>query len=848
MARQYPESQVQPYFGKPSFVDDQRMQNSDAEFSYVRNSFFTAGQDSFTSPPAQDPEMFEKLTNIQPVVSGTLKRRWGYGGWSGSLVATPLRMSEYQRDTDGLRRIVVSSSNGHVDAFDESGNRTGGIYFPINPTADAGPIRTVTSRSYLYLADGSSFDLNKWDGNLTTSQWGIDSPIAPITNFPQTSSNDGASSGAGTGQWSSVTLCRSFDGSYTQYVNATGNPATSQYLKTGTFGFSFDTGNPTFTLTGIQVNLNGLLLVPNLDGSLPSINVQLYKAGVLQTAISHSYAGGTTSGVINSYNNGGSQYITVSFGGAADLWGTTWTASDLNNAGFGAAIKVSNANIADGITSQVFLDAVTITLYYVLAPNISSTGAGNITLVSGRAYFIAYQNSKTGSTSGLSAVSASTGPITNTQVNFANLPVSSDSQVDTKLLLATADGGDETSLYLVGAMANATTSNFDNTPEATLLVQPKYVSTDEFGNSFGIGENFRPPANAILPTKHKGRLYLAQGQTLFFSKNLAEVTTDTDTITSRWEEGWPHSNFLDISETSEAVQALLSDGSTLYIGTERRIRRLLGDGPDNFQEPEVIFNETGVLNQDVWKITFLEGQPVGTMWLTPDFRIIGSDFNSYQDVGGDVQDVLNTINTSVAKSLCFGMFASNNAFDLYFLAIPTGSNTANDTVLVYNMRAKKWCVWNNFAGGADTIVSILYSITAAGLPLILFGTSSNQIYKVGSAFTTDRGINIVSTIRTSWLDLGDNSSRKLLQEVETLSGDTAITLDVEGASLDSDFAAPRPVTIGASHIFSPFGPLKVPLATSISKDRIYRLTWHSTGTTQNVLSGFRINALPVHRF
>src|SRR5581483_4015533 len=364
-------------------------------------------------------------------------------------------------------------------------------------------------------------------------------------------------------------------------------------------------------------------------------------------------------------------------------------------------------------------------------------------------------------------------------------------------------------------------------------------------SEFGIGQNLQPPAGNLI-IKHRGRLYIAKGQLLYFSKNLAEVTTDTGTVTSRWEECWPGSNFLDISESAETTQALLSDGSVLYIGTERHIRRLLGDGPDNFQEPEILFNETGVLSQDVWKIAFLEGAPIGTVWLTPDFCILLSDFNSYQDIGGDVQDILNTINQSVAKTVCSAMFASNNAFDLYFLAIPTGVNTACDTVLVYNLRTKKWVVWNNFKGGVDVVNGMLYTITSAGLPLFLFSTNTT-INQWSATNTTDRGINITSTVRTSWLDLGDSSSRKLLQEVETLSGDTAITLDVEGASLDSDFAAPPPVTIGASHIFSPFGPLKVPLATSVSKDRLYRLTWRSTGTTQDVLSGFRINALPVHR-
>src|SRR2546429_4298334 len=46
-------------------------------------------------------------------------------------------------------------------------------------------------------------------------------------------------------------------------------------------------------------------------------------------------------------------------------------------------------------------------------------------------------------------------------------------------------------------------------------------------------------------------------------------------------------NQFDISEQAETVVGLLSDGETLWVATERAIRRIIGDSPSNFQKPEI---------------------------------------------------------------------------------------------------------------------------------------------------------------------------------------------------------------------------------------------------------------------
>src|SRR5581483_3647205 len=77
------------------------------------------------------------------------------------------------------------------------------------------------------------------------------------------------------------------------------------------------------------------------------------------------------------------------------------------------------------------------------------------------------------------------------------LPVNLDPQVTSKVILATADGGDPSVLFLVAEVPNSTTSFVDNTVETSLVVNQQYLFTDEFGNEFGISQNDPPPQGTL---------------------------------------------------------------------------------------------------------------------------------------------------------------------------------------------------------------------------------------------------------------------------------------------------------------------------------------------------------------
>lgn len=476
-------------------------------------------------------------------------------------------------------------------------------------------------------------------------------------------------------------------------------------------------------------------------------------------------------------------------------------------------------------------------------------GTGPVILTSGRRYCLAYNASASNSLSDISPFSSSTSAIAGGSINLSALAVSPDPQVDQKILLATADGGNTQVLYYVATLPNTTTTYLDNAQELTLLASNVYNFVDPGGNNFGLVGN-QPPPNGQYPVKHRGRIYLLAGDSLYFSKNLAEITTPTGIAAGRFEEAFFPDNVFDVSNGAETGTGLFTDGDFLYIGTTKHVLRLVGDGPANFQPPQTAFNEGGVLNQECFRNVFLDGRPLGAMWITQDYRVYLSDFNTHLDVGLPIQDVLNTINPA-GNANVYGTYWASGAYNLYILAIPTGSNTDPDTLCVFDLKTRKWIIWFP----TDKITALLYNINAAGIPQMLTWASpaaSSVGYKFVPSLIQDRvgntPVNFSSTKRTSWLHFNEPTLRKVLNFMQVISDDPSITVTIEGASTAAQFNSPTAIVTNAPFKSSPFGDLTLYLAGQKTKHRFYRFTFVSGGSTLGVLREFDIRGFGFHSF
>lgn len=649
---------------------------------------------------------------------------------------------------------------------------------------------------------------------------------------------DPTPSGGGGLSWANPSRVTVNDGSAATVTLPIGT-ATTHYLKATNFGFAIPTGA---TILGVQVLING-----KRSTAQPSVGrVYLYKGSIQAASLKFFGSQVATS------NFSSSAFSTLTFGDATDMWtGTVLTPADVNSSTFGVAMKMTAGQLSGGPSTAdctISVDYITMTIYYSGGIAIGATVAGAVTLSLGRIYTYAYRNPITGHVSDIAPLSASTGPQSARNIPLSGISASSDTQVTRKVVLATSDGGDPSILYLLAEIDNATTTLTDNIPEIDLLAREIFLETTDDGIEVGITDNTPPPGECTLPIKHRGRLYMCQGQKLIFSKSLADVTTSTGTVTSVHEESWPADNYFDVSAGAEAPRALLSDGQVLYIGTERAIHRLFGSGPDDFDEPEILFNDVGVLNQEVWQEVYLEGSPIGTCWLTPDKRVFASDFNSYKDIGYNIQTTLNSINHTVAATVARATYVAQPGLDLYILAVPTGSSTSCDTLLVFDLRRKAWVSWTL----TDDVTSLLAIVSSSGVPKVLFGVDGNQkLYSFDTTDFRDRledgPVSFTATARTVWLDLGDIRGRAHLNEVEVVTADPFLQLKVNGASTAAEFITPTVVKNTSFLSTSPFGDKKLYLAGSTTRDRYYQLEFSSAGDSQSFLTGYSLEVIPIHR-
>src|SRR5882762_7153521 len=88
----------------------------------TRKSFWTAGQDSYTLPPAQNPDLFQLMTNVEPVIQGPLKKRRGYQLLSNQAPSTPYREGYSFRSESLNLKSMVWTSTSNVLALNEDGS------------------------------------------------------------------------------------------------------------------------------------------------------------------------------------------------------------------------------------------------------------------------------------------------------------------------------------------------------------------------------------------------------------------------------------------------------------------------------------------------------------------------------------------------------------------------------------------------------------------------------------------------------------------------------------------------------------------------------------------------------
>jgi alpha-tubulin suppressor-like RCC1 family protein len=180
-------------------------------------------------------------------------------------------------------------------------------------------------------------------------QWQVAADDTTGPNNPSSA----ISSGGGTVAWTSPTNVYASDNSRASV--SLGKGVISQYLQATGFGFTIPT---TATINGIQVDIeryaNNTLIRDN--------SLKLIKNGNISGDETADTATGWPSS--DTYK---------SYGGNTDLWGLTWTPTDINSSNFGVALDIKNNKTGSGATYIGYVDHIRITVYYTVPITLTQT-------------------------------------------------------------------------------------------------------------------------------------------------------------------------------------------------------------------------------------------------------------------------------------------------------------------------------------------------------------------------------------------------------------------------------------------------------------------------------------------
>ncbi len=179
------------------------------------------------------------------------------------------------------------------------------------------------------------------EGNASSGA-GSQSSAGP--NSPSTCVN---TTGTGTVAWGTPSSCTTSNNSY---ATASVDGTTTNWLSATGFGFSIPS---TATVNGIQVEVERKASATN-NGAVDDAAARLIKGGTIQS---------TDATLLQDWSIT-EQY--VSYGGSSSLWGTTWTAADVNSSNFGFALSATKASAA-GAAITASVDHVRITVTYTTA-------------------------------------------------------------------------------------------------------------------------------------------------------------------------------------------------------------------------------------------------------------------------------------------------------------------------------------------------------------------------------------------------------------------------------------------------------------------------------------------------
>lgn len=491
-----------------------------------------------------------------------------------------------------------------------------------------------TSNNTCYFSNGNV--AKAWNPTRGLTNWGLS--IGAVNTSVTQIAGTGADAGGGGPTWTNP-------GNVTSATNfATCSITTSGGFGLGSdglnaTGFSFAVGS-TSQIFGIQVQFDEEIDAdPGAGNAI--FEIQMLKGGNLIGTLK-------ASGDIRNTSPS-----TLTFGGSSDLWGTTWTANDINASNFGVQII---AFLGSTPQTRIFsVRNVKITVFTTGGPTISVSGsAGSLSAVTGYQYVFCYGNSISGHVSSPSPVSASTGVFTSKANVQVSLTASTDAQVDQIRVFRSTDSvaaGAIAANYfeLPNSPFSNTTQNINDTAADSSLVITSIAPYPGFND---------PPTPGFSPTVFSGRIWLFKNNQVFFS-DLEECVNGVP------EESFTSGVAGNFYNFDQPVTGLAVAGTgvnqTLMIYCGGKIYGITGNSLDTFRR-FLITERRGMRNRT--NVSSLGGL---VAWVDTSTQVWGTDGTQLIELGLDIRTDLKAVN----QQTCDVTFHTSG--ELHVLMVSTGT-------------------------------------------------------------------------------------------------------------------------------------------------------------------------------
>ncbi len=348
-------------------------------------------------------------------------------------------------------------------------------------------------------------------------------------------------SGVGTVNWSNPGRITANDGlNATATINIVTN--TTKYLQGTNYGFAIPTDA---TINGIEVSIERKSSASTLGLSVNDNVVKLIKAGTIVGDNKKLTADWLTAMTVANY------------GGGADLWGTTWTPSEINASDFGVALSVNTDAILNRTASVNYIQvtitytpATKLTVNKVIVP-VTDTGLFNLQIDGSTAGTGA--NVGNGGTTGAVILTVGSHTVSETAGTATNLSdyisvISGDCATDGSITLATGD---------------AKVCTITNTKKGSITVVKDVVS----------------PSDAVVLDNQSFNAHLDSGSADSFSENFAVtysglIPGQSYTITEDANANYDFVSFSQDSDTeTSGAQITVLAGQTITLTITNRQKR-----------------------------------------------------------------------------------------------------------------------------------------------------------------------------------------------------------------------------------------------------------------------------------